>query len=304
MDRTHIQNLFINPTMDISSRGIQFNFNDYENKYTLDRWGVLGSNLSVDQDDDNPENSQANHCLKITKKLSEIDSKIVIYQKIEGFNLRYIKNKLLFFSGFFKTTVAGSYSIFLKNGDINDNCNTLIMKMDLPENEWVPFSLSLQSLPLNIGNWNFDNGLGLTFGIVLDYPKDIDRVGYTGNWQPNSNHKCLNDQINFGFYENAEFKMTQLQFHEGVTKIPFFELYRDIMLEKIYCQRYFEVIDVLTQITLNYATVLFKVEKRDVPKLYMISIGGEWKALGNNSCYQHTPSTKQRKAKLFIDAEL
>jgi hypothetical protein len=304
MDRTHIQNLFINPTMDISCRNIQFNFNKFENSYTLDRWGIQGSNLVVDQDFDSPLHSQANYCLKITKNLSEDKSKIIVYQKIEGFNLRYIKNKLIFFSGFFKTTVPGVYSVFLKNGDLDDICNSLVMKMTLPENEWTQINISMQSLPLNKGTWNFDNKIGLTFGIVLDHPEDSSKVGYTGNWIENSNVKCLNDQINFGFYKNAEFKMTQLQLHEGVNRVPFFEIYRDIMLEKVYCQRYFEVIDVLTQVNLNYATVPFKVEKRSIPKLSMISIGGEWRAMGTNSCYQFTPSSKQRKAKLYIDAEL
>ena len=305
MDRIHVHNLLINPTMDICQRGTHFSFgNQEETKYTLDRWGVVGSNITVSQSNDVPEkDTQSYRSLQITKNGSNPKSKIILFQKIEGYQLRYALSKILFFSGYFQTTVAGTYSIFLKNGDIEDSCNSIVMKIDLPANIWIPMNVLFASLPLDKGNWNFDEGIGLTLGITLGSPEN-ESINYNGRWIENSNHKVLSNQVDFGSHDQAIFRVTQLQFHEGVSRVPFYELYRDIVLETLYCQRYFECIDIYSQTNLNYQAIPYKVDKRVEPQITSDLNDGDWDTLGNSSCYQISSSAQAIKQKFFIDAEL
>jgi hypothetical protein len=293
----------MNPTMDIKSRGNNFVFGSTEeNKYTLDRWGVIGSDIEVKQCSSKPEGCQAYSSLRIINKGSDNNKRIIIYQKIEGYQLRFATSRILFFSGFFNTSVDGTYSFFIKNGDIEDNCNTLVMKMDLPANMWVPLNILCAALPLDQGTWNFDNQIGLTLGIVLNHNND--RVNYSGRWHNDSNKKCLSNQIDFGTHDEASFRMTQLQFHEGVSRIPFHELYRDIITETLYCQRYFETLDVFAKKDLDYNCYPYKVKKRIVPVISSSDNDGDWESLEKTSCYQKNPSSINKKVKLFIDSEL
>ena len=235
-------NLIINPHMDLAQRATTFTNITVSGTYTLDRFKIQmngGYDVNIDQSTDVPLDAYASYSLKLTNN-TIIDQDgggerfLTITQPIEGYNIRKLKKKGAVTVFRAKSSIPGVYSLNCSNagGD-----QFLVKEFEITSaNTWQEISLSIPTLPTDVGTWDFINGIGLDWSVVLS----ADTANRTGSsaWEITPK-KAATTQANFGNTAGATFFITDIQVQEGIEASPLEELARDPSQEVLLCQRYF-----------------------------------------------------------------
>ena len=118
------------------------------------------------------------------------------------------------------------------------------------------------------------------------------------------------NQVNLCDAVNNEFKVTQVQFHEGIDEIPFEELMRDFQTEELLCLRYFEKLPnsyISSRADNGYCQWQYKAVKRALPTLTNTDIGvihASHQSVHGASCWQNIGNYPIWGAGSTADAEL
>ena len=238
------ENLIINPSFDLFQRGSSLVHGVGANSaYLADRWFL--------RKESNHQITQSQSPLAPADEVSEnsllvsVDSPYAVvageylscYQRIEGYNIRKLKKKNAFMSFWVRSNVIGTYTMFLGNagGDRVIYSSYTIDQVDT----WEKKIIRLPVIPTDEGTWNFDNGIGMFVSFMLStHPSDD--APTLDQWVADGTKRGAAGQVDFANQAGGEWRVTQIQLHEGVDEIPFRELARDFESEVSLCQRYYE----------------------------------------------------------------
>lgn len=233
------KNVIMNPSFDLWQRGTSFAAIAHA-AYHADRFLIGESSpavITVDRSTDVPPDSLSSYSLRylVTTAHAAITGSeyCTLIQRVEGFNSRRLLGKNLRLSFWVKSSVAGTYSIYISNG-LQDRNIVKSYTIDAADT-WQKISIPIKHE--RIGTWDMTNGLGMYVGWAL-----ASGPGYqtaSEDWQAPI-VLAKSDQVNWLATISNEFKITEISLHEGVEEIPFQELMRDFGTELRLCQRYFQ----------------------------------------------------------------
>ncbi|GAF71435.1 unnamed protein product, partial [marine sediment metagenome] len=132
-----------------------------------------------------------------------------------------------------KATKIGTYCFTLMNGD-SDRSYVSEYTVNV-SNTWEKKTIRLKHD--ETGTWDLLNGIGMRVIWTISAGTDFQTTADSWN---GGNFISTSNQVNGCDAINNEFKITQIQLHEGVDEIPFNELTRDFGSEVTLCQRYYE----------------------------------------------------------------
>lgn len=264
------ENLLINPSMDLWQRGIAF-VGIANDDYFADRfiYGKSGTMVhDINRSTDVPVSNLLNYSsfMNVTTAQASITAGdfTTIQQRIEGFNARKVHGKNIFIKFKVKATKPGIYCAALVNGAADRN---YIVEYTVDSaNTWEEKTVRIKH-DLT-GTWLKDNGIGLR--IIWTIAAGSTFQGSADAWQAGNLFATAN-QVNGVDAVNNEFRIAQVQLHEGIDEIPFEDLVRDIQQELELSQRYFENISDfrysggIQAAQQKYYPIYFKVDKRIVP---------------------------------------
>lgn len=284
------ENLILNPLFDLWQRGSSF-VSIANGAYGPDRflYAKVGTMVhDLNKSTDIPANSLATYSafLNVTtaQPLLGVADASLFEQRIEGYNLRKIKGKYFFLSFLVKASKIGTYCVSFRNGAAN---RSYVAEYTVNQaNTWEKKSIRVKFD--STGTWAYDNSIGMMVSFVQAAGTSFQTTA--GSWQAGNFLSTVN-QVNAVDAINNEFRVTQVQLHEGIDEIPFSEILRDIETEIELCQRYYEKsyeLDVkhgtITSVGFTRetdtnsdfrTTVVFKVRKRaiPIPKMYSYTTG-------------------------------
>jgi hypothetical protein len=247
----HYKNYIINGDMRIAQRGTSFA--SASSGYTLDRWSYFKSGAmvhTVTQDTDVPTISQVfeetgqgflfqnSLRLNLTTPDTSIASTdfVGLSQQIEGFNWCNIAQKSLTISFWVKATLAGVYSVALRNsgGDRSYIGEYTINSSGM----WEYKTVSVLASPSS-GTWNYTNGIGATLLFAVACGASLQ--ANPGSWQSVVTGAFASpNQVNGANTGATDFRITGVMLNEGEVAAPFRTFGGDIEAELRACQRYLE----------------------------------------------------------------
>lgn len=168
------KNYLINGDMRIAQRGTSFT-SIASGAYSLDRfvYGKTGAMVhNITQDTDVPTKAQAGYLFQnsLRMTLTTPDTAIaagdftVLVQKVEGYNWANLAQKECTLSFWVKATLAGVYSVGLRNSGA-DQCYVATYTINAA-NTWEKKVINIAASP-SVGTWNYANGTGLEINWVL-----------------------------------------------------------------------------------------------------------------------------------------
>lgn len=296
-----IDSIITNPSFDIWQRGIgPF----IDTGYTTDRFSITtGRKLQLDRSVDVPTWSPSKYSVELTNTsivTAPASYTTRLVHRVEGYNIRRLKNSNMTFSFNVKGNFSGQSSITMFNSAEDQS---LVETYNITTN-WTRVSIVIPKNDFSVGGWNIENGLGLDISWNLESSTDL-QTATLGQW--------LNT-LAFGHADDYKFNDTvgnkvwisDVALHVGEQPIVFDKLMRDYATELKLCQRYYEksfslsvkpsngtssldIIDygnVSRGISSNAGSwiEIFLIEKRVVPSMTKYgSSGGNWIFWSNNT---------------------
>lgn len=255
--RYYSPNYIINGGMDIAQRGTSFSyatgggarFYGADRFYSQDyRWSS-GSNITVANDTTVfPANTGIYNSYRISTGSTGLtfNSGGVQFIKtmIEGSDAEILYNKTVTLSFYVRSSVAGTYSMFLGNGNWEVGTTTraftptyTINAVDTWERKEIVLDMAAA---VSSGAWNTSNGVGLEINWMLGGHSDRTGSSYNSGW---TNYSAITPQSNLGVQwatgANRNFYLTGVQLELGSTATPFRRNANSIQGEIAACQRYF-----------------------------------------------------------------
>jgi hypothetical protein len=275
---TGFKNRIINGAMVIDQRNAGASITPSTNlTYSLDRWvaGMTNASLySVQQNAGSvtPPTGFANYLGVTTVSAYVVAAGEVmsIQQRIEGFNMADFawgtanaKTVTLSFQVY--SSLTGTFGGSIKNSASN---RTYPFSYSVSvANTWTAVSITIPGD--TTGTWLTTNGVGLILSYSLGCGTTFSTTG--GAWVA-GNYVSVTGAVSIVATLGATLYITGVQLEVGSTATSFD--YRPYGTELVLCQRYYEVMNSSldaafnTSVTsTNYATWLFKVEKRSTPTI-------------------------------------
>lgn len=172
---------------------------------------------------------------------------------VEGYNIAPHYKKMLTLSFWVRSSITGTYCLFLANGNWEVGTATRALQQEYTinaANTWEKKIINIDmSTATSSGTWNTTNGIGFDIRWVLGAGTNRTGDSYKGAW---TNYSAINfnttTAVNFATNANATFYLTGVQLEAGPVATPFeFEDYGTTLAK---CQRYYWK-------TGNFRTTLF-----------------------------------------------
>ena len=269
------KNLIINGAMQVAQRGIE-STNTNGGYKTMDRWNMFDNLGKINhyQSTEGPAGFNNSYKWVVHTTATAGTSSIVApNQSIEGFNSAHLEwgtsdAKSVTVSFWCKTSVTGSYGLWIRNGAANRYYNTMCTISNA--NTWTYIT---KTIPGDTsGTWiGATNGNGLTVGICLDAGSGVQ--GTADQWSGNTTYSTTANAA-WQASSGATFFLTGFQLELGSVATDF--EHRSFGEELSLCGRYYEVTQGGTteyaETTGNYlVSVPFRVKKRASPTLAVIA---------------------------------
>lgn len=260
------ENLIINPLMDLWQRGTSFT-GVSNGDYTVDRFAYFKNGTmihDIDRSTDVPTDSLAKFStfINCTTAQASITAGDFAYKQqiIEGYNLRKIKGKNIFISFRVKSAKTGIHCVAFRN---SANGRSYIAEYTInAADTYETKILRIKHDPT--GTWDYESGSGLKVAWILAAGSTFQTT--SDSWQA-GNFLATANQVNVCDTINNEFRITQVQLHEGLDEIPFERLIRDFNTELELVQRYFEK-------SYELETALASITQDNVSKNVTTDLGG------------------------------
>ena len=269
-----MKNRIINGGMDIAQRATSF---ANANGYTLDRFyaaNATDGQFTVTQNSDVPSNNEFNKSLRLTVTAAETSlgaaQRAVIYQGLEGYNVRDFVGRTFTLSFYVRSTKTGIHCLSFRNGVAN---RSYIVEYTInASNTWEYKTVTI------VGGLSLSDNADWTSAACLSVNwclcSGTDTIGTAGSWL-NGNFIATSNQVNC--LDNAVlpniFAITGVQLELGPVATPF--EHRLYSAELALCQRYFYSIKSTTNTLIGiggctsstnaYAVVFFPVTMRVAP---------------------------------------
>ena len=251
-------NLITNGAMEIAQRGTSFTFgagggNRYwgaDRFFTLDYTWSSGSNLTVSNDTTvYPANTGIYNSYKIATGATGLTftSGGVLYIKtiLEGNTVKSLYGKTATLSFWVRSSVAGTYNLFLGNGNFDIGTSTraytptyTINAVDTWERKTVTLDMATA---VSAGTWQTGPSAGLEILWMLGAHADRTGSSYNSGW---TNFSAITCQSNLGTQwgtgANRTFYLTGVQLEQGSAPTSFRRNAPSIQAELAACQRYYQ----------------------------------------------------------------
>jgi hypothetical protein len=300
LDPSRDRNVIINGAMQVAQRGTSFSFPSAGGGFwwgadrfsTLDYTWTAGSNITVSQET-SVVPTGFNSAYKIATGATGLTfgsgGVMRIRTFIEGFNMRAHYSKTMTLSFWVRSSIAGTYNLFLENGNWDASTTTRAFQPEYTisaANTWEKKTITIDmASATSAGTWGTTNGIGL--GITWCLGANANRTGdaYKSAWTTYSSiHMQTSTGTQWATNANATFYLTGVQLEAGAVATPF--EFEDFGTTLAKCQRYYEkTYDIGTapgtttyngMVTGGMSTngtnalivpVRFKVEKRTTPTM-------------------------------------
>ena len=271
------RNLIINGNMVCSQRGTSFS-NVTSSQFCLDRFSVDvggGGAFNVTQDTSAPEGFEKSLKLEVNTADSSIAASDAyrVTQAIEGQNTAQVDlgastAKAMALSFYVKSSVTGTYGVGLANNAETEN---FVAEYTISSaNTWEKKTINI---PVRTsGTWLTNNSVGI--GVRFDLGSGTDYNGTAGQWQTTSSKVYRTSScVNLIATGSATWFITGVQLEVGQNATSFEHEPFERTLHK--CQRYFQLVDSSSGVTVNTTTVQFNVpfpvEMRATPSSVSLS---------------------------------
>jgi hypothetical protein len=242
------RNLIINGNMDFWQRGTSFSS---VNGFTADRWNVsvTGYTVTASRSTDVPtlaqSSFQSQYSLLATNGTGAAPTAGQFWTNrysVEGFDYQQIHGKKVRLQFWIKSSVAGTYSVALRNNAADRNYVTTFTISSA--STWEKKTIDIQMD--TAGTWVFDNGEGLRLFITNTVGSTFS-TSTLNTWQA-GNFIGATGQTQLGATTGATFQLAQVMLipqdlsTAGATTVdlPFQRAARSIGHELQMCQRYYE----------------------------------------------------------------
>lgn len=279
-----MKNRIINGGMDISQRGTSF---ANANNYTLDRFfasNATDGQFTVTHNSDVPSNNEFNKSLRLTVTAAETSlgaaQRAVIYQGIEGYNVRDFIGRTFTLSFWVRSTKTGIHCVSFRNGAAN---RSYIVEYNInTSNTWEYKTVTI------VGGLSLSDNADWTSVACLSVNwclcSGTDTISTAGSWL-NGNFIATSNQVNCldsSALPNI-FSITGVQLELGPVATPF--EHRLYSTELALCQRYFYCLKQIsgpniisiggcTSTTNAYCVIFFPVTMRTQPSsISLTSVG-------------------------------
>ena len=232
------KNLIINGAMQVAQRGIE-STNTNGGYKTMDRWNMFDNLGKINhyQSTEGPAGFNNSYKWVVHTTATAGTSSIVApNQSIEGFNSAHLEwgtsdAKSVTVSFWCKTSVTGSYGLWIRNGAANRYYNTMCTISNA--NTWTYIT---KTIPGDTsGTWiGATNGIGLTVGICLDAGSGVQ--GTADQWSGNTTYSTTANAA-WQASSGATFFLTGFQLELGSVATDF--EHRSYGEELADCQRYY-----------------------------------------------------------------
>ena len=232
------KNLIINGAMQVAQRGIE-STNTNGGYKTMDRWNMFDNLGKINhyQSTEGPAGFNNSYKWVVHTTATAGTSSIVApNQSIEGFNSAHLEwgtsdAKSVTVSFWCKTSVTGSYGLWIRNGAANRYYNTMCTISNA--NTWTYIT---KTIPGDTsGTWiGATNGNGLTVGICLDAGSGVQ--GTADQWSGNTTYSTTANAA-WQASSGATFFLTGFQLELGSVATDF--EHRSFGEELALCQRYY-----------------------------------------------------------------
>ena len=290
------RNVIINGAMQVAQRGTSFSFPSAGGGYwwgadrfsTIDYTWTAGSNITVSQET-SVVPTGFNSAYKIATGATGLTfgsgGVMRIRTFIEGFNMRAHYSKTMTLSFWVRSSIAGTYNLFLENANWDISATTRAFQPEYTisaANTWEKKTITIDmASATSAGTWGTTNGIGL--GITWCLGANANRTGdtYKSGWTTYSSVVVqTSTATQWATNANATFYLTGVQLEAGAVATPFeFEDYGTTLAK---CKRYFHregdnnyyIYTTLTDWSTGngYATFRAPVEMRTTPTLSYSSL--------------------------------
>ena len=239
-DMSPFRNKIQNGKFEVSQRGFSVPLPISSTAATIDRFNVGNSTAArgfanqsiVDPSYPNPSIRKCMNMTVTTPAPATVPASqhLRIAHIIEGFEVRPLSASPFVLSFTAKTTVAGTYTIALRNSSRN---KTILRSYTLPANTWKRVVLPFSALPSGfITDW--ENGLGLEVCWTLAAGADL--FGSQDNVALDGALLAVAGQVVWGRSVSDTFAITEVQLEVGEVATSF--EHRPYSVELALCQRY------------------------------------------------------------------
>ncbi len=300
------RNVIINGDMQVAQRGTSFSFPSAGGGFwwgadrfsTLDYTWTAGSNITVSQET-SVVPTGFNSAYKIATGATGLTfgsgGVMRIRTLIEGFNMRAHYSKTMTLSFWVRSSIAGTYNLFLENGNWDASTTTRAFQPEYTisaANTWEKKTITIDmASATSAGTWGTTNGIGL--GITWCLGANANRTGdaYKSAWTTYSSiHMQTSTGTQWATNANATFYLTGVQLEAGAVATPFeFEDYGTTLAK---CQRYYESVSwgiyyaAALAGTDIYLPLSYRVTKRVAPT---VTLPSSTNAIRNTSNANATP---------------
>ncbi|CAB4170834.1 hypothetical protein UFOVP908_155 [uncultured Caudovirales phage] len=241
MSSSFKRNRVINGNMLIDQRNAGASANAADSTYFLDRWKTYKSGagtFTIQQSNTAPAGFTKSTLLTVTASSTPGAGDYYAYlQMIEGYNIADFawgtaSAQSVTVSGQIRSSVTGTYSVFLINGGTNRSyIDTVTISA---ANTFTPFSINV--VGDTTGTWATDNSNGLF--LSFDLGSGSTRTTSSGSWQAGL-YQHATGSTNWIANSGATFYITGVQLEVGTKATPYeMQIYSDQLAQ---CQRYYTV---------------------------------------------------------------
>ena len=239
MSSSFKRNRVINGNMLIDQRNAGASANAADSTYFLDRWKTYKSGagtFTIQQSNTAPAGFTKSTLLTVTASSTPGAGDYYAYlQMIEGYNIADFawgtaSAQSVTVSGQIRSSVTGTYSVFLINGGTNRSyIDTVTISA---ANTFTPFSINV--VGDTTGTWATDNSNGLF--LSFDLGSGSTRTTSSGSWQAGL-YQHATGSTNWIANSGATFYITGVQLEVGTKATPYeMQIYSDQLAQ---CQRYY-----------------------------------------------------------------
>ena len=242
------KNYIINGAMDFWQRGTSFAA-IAANTYNADRFAYSKTGAMVHtltRDADVPTFAQSGFIFPFSLRLALTtpDTSLaagefcILRHKIEGQIFAPLSNKIMTLSFWVKATIAGTYSVSMRNAAQD---RSLVKSFTiLAADTWEKKSLTIQHD--NSGTWLYDNGSGLDISWTVAAASNLSTAS-DGVWIA-GNFIGLTGQLNGVNTGSTNFRIAGVQLEEGSSASNFERAGGMVINEHTLCKRYYQFLNV------------------------------------------------------------
>jgi hypothetical protein len=247
------RNLIVNGAMTVTQRGTSFTYGTgggtlyfpADRFYNHDYLWSAGSNITVSNDTTVVPTGFTNsikYATGATGLTLGADASQFFRTSVEGYNIAPHYKKTLTLSFWVRSSVTGTYCLFLANGNWGVSTATRALQQEYTinaANTWEKKTINIDmNTATSSGTWNTTNGIGFDIHWVLGAGTNRTGNAYKSGW---TNYSALNfntsTAVNFATNANATFYLTGVQLEAGPIATPFeFEPFETTLRK---CQRYY-----------------------------------------------------------------